>query len=158
MVLLVGYARTSTPERVAGFGAQLRDLEKAGCEEVFKEQVSSVAHCAERDTARKFVRRGDALVIIKMDERARSTQDLLKIVEGLGEKGVGLRIRNFAGPDVDTKSPSAKMMLTMFAAIAQFEGETVLTRQREGIHEAKRAGKYKGRSPLARAKVTQEPI
>ncbi|MFS4437581.1 recombinase family protein [Paracoccaceae bacterium GXU_MW_L88] len=153
--MLVGYARTSTAEQVAGFEAQLRDLEKVGCEEVFKEQVSSVAQRAELDAALKFVRKGDTLVTTKMDRLARSTQDLLKIVEGLEEKGVGLRILDFAGTDVDTKSPSGKMMLTMFAAMAQFERETMLTRQREGIHRAKIAGKYKGRSPVPKDKVKQ---
>lgn len=153
--MLVGYARTSTAEQVAGFEAQLRDLEKVGCEEVFKEQVSSVAQRAELDAALKFVRKGDTLVATKMDRLARSTQDLLKIVEGLEEKGVGLRILDFAGTDVDTKSPSGKMMLTMFAAMAQFERETMLTRQREGIHRAKLAKKYKGRAPVPKEKVKQ---
>lgn len=154
-MMLVGYARTSTADQVAGFEAQLRELRGAGCEEVFNEQVSSVAQRAELDAALKFVRKSDTLVTTKLDRLARSTQHLLKIVEGLEEKGVGLRILDFAGTDVDTKSPAGKMMLTMFAAMAQFEREMMLERQREGIAKAKAEGKYKGRDPVPRHKVEQ---
>lgn len=153
--MLVGYARTSTVEQVAGFEAQLNELEKLGCEEVFKEQVSSVAQRAELDNALKFVRKGDTLVVTKLDRLARSTQHLLKVVDELEEKEVGLRILDFAGTEVDTKSPAGKMMLTMFAAMAQFEREMMLERQRLGIERAKKERKYKGRARVPDAKVKQ---
>ena len=76
-------------------------------------------------------------------------------VEGLEEKGVGLRILDFAGTDVDTKSPAGEMMVTMFGAMAQFEREMMLERQREGIAKAKAEGKYKGRDPVPKHKVEQ---
>lgn len=153
--MLVGYSRTSTAEQVAGFEAQLRDLRHIGCEEVFQEQVSSVAQRAELNNALKFVRKGDTLVVTKLDRLARSTQHLLKIVEELEAKGVSLRILDFGGSEVDTKSPSGKLMLTMFAAMAQFEREMMLERQREGIAKAKAAGRYKGRAPVPKEKVEQ---
>ncbi|WP_282096707.1 recombinase family protein [Epibacterium ulvae] len=149
----VGYARTSTADQVAGFEAQKRDLIQAGCEEVFSEQVSSVAQRAELENVLKFVRRKDTLVVTKLDRLARSTQHLLKIVDELEAKGVTLRILDFGGAEVDTKSPSGKLMLTMFAAMAQFEREMMLERQREGIAKAKAAGKYRGRAPLPVEKV-----
>lgn len=151
--MLVGYSRTSTAEQIAGFEAQLRDLHRIGCQEIFQEQVSSVAQRAELDNALKFVRKGDTLVVTKLDRLARSTQHLLKIVEQLETKGVSLRILDFGGAEVDTKSPSGKLMLTMFAAMAQFEREMMLERQREGIAKAKLAGKYKGRSPVPENKI-----
>lgn len=151
--MLVGYSRTSTVEQIAGFEAQLRDLHRIGCEEVFQEQVSSVAQRAELDNALKFVRKGDTLVVTKLDRLARSTQHLLKIVEELEAKGVSLRILDFGGAEVDTQSPSGKLMLTMFAAMAQFERETMLSRQREGIAKAKAAGRYKGRAPVPTEQV-----
>jgi DNA invertase Pin-like site-specific DNA recombinase len=153
--MLVGYSRTSTVEQVAGFEAQIRDLHRIGCEEIFQEQASSVAQRAELDNALKFVRKGDTLVVTKLDRLARSTQHLLKIVEELETKGVSLRILDFGGAEVDTKSPSGKLMLTMFAAMAQFERETMLSRQREGIAKAKAAGRYKGRAPVPNDKVRQ---
>ncbi|AUR10511.1 resolvase [Phaeobacter inhibens] len=153
--MLVGYARTSTADQVAGFEAQERELKNIGCDEVFSEQVSSVAQRSQLDAALKFVRKGDTLVVTKLDRLARSTQHLLKIVEGLEEKHVALRILDFGGAEVDTKSPSGKLTLTMFAAMAQFEREMMLERQREGIQKAKLDGKYKGRAPVPEAKIEQ---
>ena len=153
--MLVGYARTSTADQIAGFETQRRELEKLGCEEIFSEQVSSVAQRDELDNALKFVRKGDTLVVTKLDRLARSTQHLLKIVDSLKEKGVGLRILDFAGTEVDTQSASGKLMLTMFAAMAQFEREMMLERQRLGIAKAKCDGKYKGRAPVPDDKVEQ---
>jgi DNA invertase Pin-like site-specific DNA recombinase len=153
--MLVGYARTSTADQIAGFETQRRELEKLGCEEIFSEQVSSVAQRDELDNALKFVRKGDTLVVTKLDRLARSTQHLLKIVDSLEEKGVGLRILDFAGTEVDTQSASGKLMLTMFAAMAQFEREMMLERQRLGIAKAKGDGKYKGRAPVPDDKVEQ---
>lgn len=77
---------------------------------------------------------------------------MLALVEELDCKGVALRILDFGGGEVDTRSPSGRMLLTVFAAMAQFEREVMLQRQREGIAAAKAAGKYKGRKPTARAK------
>lgn len=155
IVMLVGYARTSTADQIAGFEAQKDDLKRLGCEEIFCEQVSSVAQRNELGSALKFVRKGDTLVVTKLDRLARSTQHLLKIVEELEGKEVGLRILDFAGSEVDTKSPSGKLMLTMFAAMAQFEREMMLERQRLGIQRAKKQKKYTGRAPVPKSKVEQ---
>ena len=86
--------------------------------------------------------------------RARPSH-LLKIVEGLEEKGVGLHILDFAGTEVDTQSASGKLILTMFAAMAKFEREMMLERQRLSIAKAKDDGKYKGRAPVTDEKVEQ---
>jgi DNA invertase Pin-like site-specific DNA recombinase len=90
-----------------------------------------------------------------MDRLARSTQHLLEIVEKLEKKGVALRILDFKGDKVDTHSAQGKLILTMFAAFAQFERELMLERQRAGIAKAKGEGKYKGRKPTAQAKADQ---
>jgi DNA invertase Pin-like site-specific DNA recombinase len=90
-----------------------------------------------------------------MDRLARSTQHLLEIVQGLEDKDVALRILDFKGDRVDTHSPQGKLILTMFAAFAQFERELMLERQRAGIAKAKAEGRYKGRAPTARAKADQ---
>jgi DNA invertase Pin-like site-specific DNA recombinase len=72
-------------------------------------------------------------------------------VDQLEAKGVALRILDFSGTAVDTRGATGRLMLNMFAAMAQFEREMMLERQREGI--AKAEGKYKGRKPTARAKA-----
>jgi len=73
----------------------------------------------------------------------------------LEAKRVGLRILNFGGDTVDTRSATGRLMLNMFAAMAQFEREIMLERQQEGIAKAKADGKYKGRRPTARAKADE---
>lgn len=151
--MLVGYARTSTAEQVAGLDAQKRDLGATGCTKLFQEQVSSVAARSQLEAALDFCWEGDTLVVTKLDRLARSTADLLRIVEILEKKGVGLRIIDFGGSAVDTKSPTGKMLLTVFGAFATFEREVMLQRQREGIAAAKAAGKYRGRKPTAREKT-----
>jgi DNA invertase Pin-like site-specific DNA recombinase len=148
--MIVGYARTSTLEQVAGFDAQLRDLEAAGAEKIYREQVSSVATRPELEAALDFARDGDTFVVTKLDRLARSTQHLLAIVDKLGSKGVALRVLNLG---LDTASPTGKLMLTMLGAIGQFEREMMLERQKEGIAAAKAAGKYKGRAPTVRRKA-----
>ncbi|WP_433850384.1 recombinase family protein [Brucella pseudogrignonensis] len=150
--MIVGYARTSTAEQNAGLEAQLRDLRATGCTKIFSEQISSVAARTQLEQALEFVREGDSLVITKLDRLARSTSHLLSIVEELDRKGVGLRILDFGGGAVDTQSPSGKMLITVFGAMAEFERSIMLVRQREGIAAAKAAGKYKGRVPTARRK------
>ena len=77
----VGYARVSTHDQQAGLDAQLRDLKAAGCEEIFSEQISAIAKRDRLKEALRFVRRGDTLIVTKPDRLARSTTDLLRIVE-----------------------------------------------------------------------------
>ncbi|RYE42056.1 MAG: recombinase family protein [Hyphomicrobiales bacterium] len=154
---LVGYARTSTVDQIAGLEAQVRDLRAAGVgeQELFVEQVSSIGQRAKLDEALRFVRRGDDFVVTKLDRLARSTRDLLSIVELLDNKSVALRILDFGGASADTRSPQGRLILTMFGAMAQFERELMLERQREGIAKAKSAKKYKGRAPTAMRKADE---
>jgi DNA invertase Pin-like site-specific DNA recombinase len=151
----IGYARTSTTDQVAGFEMQEQMLLATGCTRMFREQVSSVAARAELDAALDFVRDGDTLVVTRLDRLARSTTDLLGIVATLERKGVGLRILDFGGSEVGTKTPTGRMLLTMFAAVAEFERGVMLERQRAGIAKAKAEGRYLGRAPTARAKLAQ---
>jgi DNA invertase Pin-like site-specific DNA recombinase len=148
----VGYARTSTLEQTAGFEAQLKELEQAGCEKVFREQVSSVAHRDQLEAALDFVREADVLTVCKLDRLARSTQHLLEITDRVKRKGAHLHVLNLG---MDTSTATGKLLLTVIGAIGQFEREMMLERQREGIAKAKAEGRYKGRAPTARAKAEQ---
>jgi DNA invertase Pin-like site-specific DNA recombinase len=148
--MIVGYARTSTTEQVAGFEAQERDLRAAGVERVFAEQTSSVASRAQLEAALDFIRAGDVFVVTKIDRLARSVADLCAIVERIEAKGAALRILAI---NLDTATPTGKLMLNMLGSVAQFEREMMPERQREGIAKAKGEGKYKGRKPTARAKT-----
>lgn len=153
--LLCGYARVSTTDQIAGLEAQERQLSATGCTRLFAEQVSSVAERPQLDAALDFVREGDTLTVTRLDRLARSTTDLLGIVGVLEAKGVSLRVIDFGGTEMDTSSPAGRLTLTMFGALAQFERELMLVRQREGIERAKRLGRYRGRVPTARAKLPE---
>lgn len=147
---IVGYARTSTIDQLAGLDAQLRDLAAAGCEKVFQEQVSSVAsRRPELDRVLEYVREGDTLVVTKLDRLARSMANLVEITDMLARKGVALQILSL---NLDTSTPTGKLMLNLMGSIAEFERELMLERQREGIAKAKAEGKYQGRAPTARRK------
>jgi DNA invertase Pin-like site-specific DNA recombinase len=148
--MIVGYARTSTTEQVAGFEAQERDLRAAGVERVFAEQISSVASREQLDAAIDFIRAGDVFVVTKIDRLARSVADLCAIVKRIEAKGAALRILAI---NLDTATPTGKLMLNMLGSVAQFEREMMLERQREGIAKAQAEGRYKGRKPTARAKT-----
>lgn len=149
----VGYARTSTTDQKAGLEAQLRDLEGHGCTKIFREELSSAA--AKRpqlEAALEWVREGDTLVVTKLDRLARSVADLVEIQGDLARKGVGLRIMSM---NLDTSTPTGKLMVNLLGSIAEFERELMLERQREGIAKAKAEGKYVGRQPTARRKAEE---
>ncbi len=150
--MIIGYARTSTLEQRAGLEAQERDLKAAGAEEIHSEQVSSIARRQGLENAISYCRRGDTLVVTKLDRLARSVTHMGEIVRRLDEKGVALRILNLS---VDTSSPTGKLVLNVMSGIAEFERSMMLERQREGIAKAKSEGRYKGRKPTARAKADE---
>lgn len=148
--MIVGYARTSTFDQRAGLEAQVRDLHDVGCERIFAEQVSASSERPELVAMLSFVRTGDVVVVTRADRLARSTADLLSIVAQLEAKQVGLRILAMGGAELDTLSPTGRLLLTVLAAIAEFEKALMLERQREGIAKAKLEGRYRGRAPTAR--------
>ena len=148
----IGYARTSTIEQCAGFEAQTRELEEAGCEKTFREQVSSVGERPQLAAALDFIREGDTLVVTKLDRLARSIGHLSEITRTLERKGASLSVLAMG---LDTSTATGRLMLNVIGSVAQFEREMMLERQREGIAKAKADGKYKGRAPTARAKANQ---
>ena len=136
----VAYVRVSGIEQ--NEARQVEGLEKYGIEKYYIEKVSG------KDTNRpklqemlEFVREDDTVYIHEFSRLARSTKDLLEIVEYLNNKGVNLLSNK---ENLDTSTPTGKLMLTMIGAIAEFERQQILERQREGIAIAKREGKFKG--------------
>ena len=136
----VAYVRVSTVEQ--NEARQLEALKKYDIEKWYIEKVSG------KDTNRPklqemldFVREGDTVYIHDFSRLARSTKDLLEILEELTAKGVTL-ISN--KENLDTSTATGKLMLTVIAAINEFERQNLLERQKEGIEIAKREGKFKG--------------
>jgi DNA invertase Pin-like site-specific DNA recombinase len=150
--MLVGYVRTSTVEHEAGFEAQRHELQALGCEQIFEEQVSSIAARPQLASALDFLRVGDVLIVTKLDRLARSVRDLVTIIDRIEAKGATLRV---LAMNLDTGNSTGRLMLNVLGSVAQFEREVMLERQREGIAKAKGEGKYKGRAPTARAKAAE---
>src|SRR3954470_4995784 len=144
-----GYARTSTNDQVAGLAAQVQALEKAGARKVYREHASAAGEREQLDRLLERLEEGDTLMVTKMDRLARNVRQLLTLAEDLEARSVALRILDFNGETLDTRSPTGKLMLQMFGAFAEFERAIMLERQRVGIDQAKADGKYKGRKPTA---------
>lgn len=140
----IGYIRVSTIEQNPD--RQYSDLKKYKIDKFFEE------HASGKNTERpvlnemlNFIREGDTLFIESFSRLARNTADLLTIIETLKNKNVKIISQK---ENLDTGSPTGKMMITMIGAIATFERELILERQKEGIAIAKAAGKYKGRKKI----------
>lgn len=140
----IAYVRVSTVEQ--NEGRQVEALKARNIEKWYTEKVSA------KDTNRpklkemlEFAREGDTIFIHDFSRLARSTKDLLNIVEMLNAKGVHLVSNK---ENIDSSTPTGKLMLTMIGAIAEFERTNLLERQREGIALAVKQGKYKGRKEV----------
>ena len=151
--MIIGVARTSTLEQLAGLEAQVRQLEEYGCERVYQEQVSSVGERVKLEEALGSLRANDKLVVTKLDRLARSVKHLGQIIDRVNSAGASLVILDMGGTAVDTSNATGKLILNVMSSVSQFEREMMLERQREGIAKAKAEGKYKGRKPTARAKT-----
>lgn len=147
----IGYARTSMVEQQAGLDAQICDLKDFGCDKIFQEQVSGAkADRPQLAAAIAYLRDGDTLVAIKIDRLARSVGNLCQVIDQVRGKGANLCIPQLGS--TDPKTPIGGLLVNVLGAIAEFERQLMLERQREGIAAARDAGKYKGRKPTARAK------
>ena len=140
----LAYIRVSSVEQ--NEQRQVEAMEKFNIEKWFVEKISG------KDTNRPkqqemldFAREGDTIHIHDFSRLARSTKDLLDIVEYLNSKKIVLVSNK---ENIDTSTSTGKLMLTMIGAINEFERTNLLERQREGIEIAKRNGKYKGRKPI----------
>ena len=137
----IGYVRVSTEEQ--NTARQEEILKEAGCDKIFVDKMSG------KDTNRpqlqkmlEYVREGDVLYVESISRLARSTRDLLNLIDQLQQKDVAFESQK---EKIDTTTPQGKFMLTVFAAMADLEREQIRQRQKEGIAIAKAAGKYKGR-------------
>lgn len=141
----VGYVRASTEDQ--NTIRQEKIMAELGVEKVYIEKVSGKSREGrpELEAMMTFVREGDVVVVESISRFARSTKDLLNLVEELKEKGVEFVSQK---ESIDTQTPQGKFMLTVFGAMAELEREQILQRQKEGIAAAKEAGKYKGRKPI----------
>jgi DNA invertase Pin-like site-specific DNA recombinase len=141
LLMNIAYARVSTLEQ--NESRQVEGLKKYNIDKWFIEKGSGINyHRPELQNMLEFAREGDIIYIWDFSRLSRSLKDLLTIIEQLNSKNISLiSIKE----NLDTSTPTGKLMLTMIGAINEFERANMLERQREGIAIAKAEGKYKGR-------------
>ncbi|MCM1237019.1 MAG: recombinase family protein, partial [Ruminococcus flavefaciens] len=141
----VGYVRISTKEQNTARQDEL--MKMLGVEKVYTDRMSGKSK--ERPELQKmmdFVREGDTVIVESFSRFARNTQDLLDLTGALKEKGVQFISQK---ENIDTDAHAGKLMLTIFAGLVEFERETILERQAEGIAIAKAEGRMTGRPKKA---------
>jgi DNA invertase Pin-like site-specific DNA recombinase len=138
----IGYARVSTLEQ--NLDLQLRALEKVGCKKIFREKVSGSNR--ERPQFQRMldqIRSSDTIVVWKLDRLARSTRDLLETMEAIREAGG--KFQSLSEPWADTTTHAGKMIMTIFAGIAEFERDLIRERTSAGREAARKRGVQFGR-------------
>jgi len=139
---MFGYARVSTNGK--DLSAQDAELRSAGCAKVFKEKVSGAK--TDRPELAKAIRQlepGDVLVVTRLDRLARSTRDLLNVLDEIAKRGAGFR--SLKDSWADTTSAHGRLMLTILGGLAEFERELIRARTGEGRKRAKARGVRFGR-------------
>lgn len=143
----IGYARVSTREQNAD--GQLDALTAAGCERVFVDTASGkLARRAEWDRCLEQLRRGDELVVTKLDRMGRSVRHLIDVVGVLGERGVELVV---LAQGIDTTSPGGRLLFHVLAAMSEFVGDLISENTHDGLAAARARGRVGGRPTVMTA-------
>jgi DNA invertase Pin-like site-specific DNA recombinase len=140
--MIIGYARVSTDGQ--DLDGQLAALKSAGAERVFSEKVSGAK--TDRKALAKALASlasGDVLLVTRLDRLARSTRDLLNVLDTVAKAGAGFK--SIADPMIDTTSAHGKLILAVLAALAEFERSMILARTSEGRKRAQARGVRFGR-------------
>ena len=152
--MLIGYARISTNDQNPDM--QRDALKRAGCENVFMEQMSGGLDSRhELDRTMKTLSKGDTLVVWRLDRLGRSLKHLIELTTELEERGIGLRSLTEA---IDTTTASGKLTFHIFGALAEFERNLIRERTQAGLAAAKARGRKGGRPPALDDEQREEAI
>jgi DNA invertase Pin-like site-specific DNA recombinase len=151
-----GYARVSTDGQT--LAAQDAALHTAGAAKVYAEKVSGASTDRRKALAQalKALRPGDILVVTRLDRLARSTRDLLNVLDQITKAGAGFK--SLADCWADTTTAHGRLMLTVLGGLAEFERELIKARTGEGRARAKAAGVHMGRPPKLTPHQRREAI
>lgn len=139
--MIIGYARVSTEDQNLNF--QKDALSKAGCEKLFSERLSGIKKERPKlKEALNFAKKGDTILVWRLDRLSRSLKDLIEISTFLEKKGINLKTIQ---EHIDTKSISGKFFFHIFGALAEFESSLIRERTVAGLTAAKKRGKIGGR-------------
>jgi DNA invertase Pin-like site-specific DNA recombinase len=154
-VTIYGYARVSTEGQT--LAAQEAALREAGAAKVYSEKVSGIV--TDRAALKKALRvlgEGDVLLVTRLDRLARSTRDLLNVLDAIGKAGAGFR--SLADAWADTTTAHGRLMLTVLGGLAEFERELIRARTSEGRKRAKARGVHMGRPPALNLDQRREAL
>jgi DNA invertase Pin-like site-specific DNA recombinase len=152
--MLLGYARVSTKDQ--DISAQLAALKDAGCEKIFEEKISGGRwDRPELHRLLEQLRRGDVVVVWKLDRLSRSLKDLLILIEKVELAHAGFKSLTEA---IDTTTPGGRMMMQMVGTFAEFERAMLRERTLSGLNAARQEGRIGGRRPKLKTKQQQEII
>ena len=141
--MIIGYARVSTQEQ--NLDAQSDALKNANCEQIFEEKITGKhKDRPELKTCLKALRKGDVLIVWKLDRLARSLKDLVEIITELNDREIGFRSLTEA---IDTTSATGKLVFHIFGALAEFEHSLIRERTIAGLDAARARGRKGGRKP-----------
>ena len=141
----IGYARVSTEDQ--NLALQRQALKRAECERIYEDKGISGAAINRPALKRalKAAKPGDVLVVWKLDRLGRNLRHLVNLAHELTTKGVGLKVLEGQGAEIDTTTANGRLIFGIFAALAEFERELISERTRAGMAAAKREGKHVGR-------------
>lgn len=137
----IGYARVSTTDQ--NLETQIQALQQYGCQKIYTEKRSGMNH--DRPELNKMLaslREGDTVIVTKLNRLGRSLLHTLKLIEDFKKQNIHFKSLDLG---VDTTTPSGKLIMNVFAALAQYERENILEQAKAGIEKAKRDGKHIGR-------------
>ncbi len=145
----IGYARVSTADQ--SLDLQIDALHKIGCERIYTEKISGAKDDRpELARALEILRPGDTFIVYKLDRLARSTKKLIEVAEQLKEMDIDfISIRD----NIDTSTPTGKMMFGMLAVLAEFERDIIRERTMAGLEAARARGRKGGRPPVNNKKL-----
>lgn len=150
--MFIGYARISTQDQ--SLDLQTDALAKAGCKEVYTDIVSGSKSSREGlDKLLKYIRKGDTVVVWKLDRLGRSLKNLIELIQVLNEMGVGFKSLQ---ENIDTTTSGGKLFFHMFGAIAEFERDLIKERTIAGLKSAAERGRKGGRPRLMDSKKIQQ--
>ncbi|SOB75866.1 Site-specific DNA recombinase [Marinobacter sp. LV10R510-11A] len=139
--MIIGYARVSTQDQNPEF--QVDALEKAGCEQIFQEKFTGkLRERPELSQCLRTLRKGDILVVWKLDRLARSLKDLVEIVQELHDREIGFKSLT---ESIDTTSSGGRLVFHIFGALAEFEHDLIRERTIAGLQAARARGRKGGR-------------
>lgn len=150
----IGYARVSTQDQ--NLDLQKDALDKAGCKKIFVDEISgTVAKREGLEKAKEVLRKGDVLIVWRLDRLGRSIRDLIDWVNHLEEEGIGFKSLQ---ESIDTTTSSGKLVFHLFAALAEFERNLIRERTNAGLAAARARGRLGGRKKSLTAKERKRAV